>query len=338
MRTTVVATTLLAAFAIGATQFWACGQEMRESDVYQGQATERAAQNAIQPMVVLRIAQSLVDDLVPKNVEESFPIDTTVGATTFRGAGVATGSVEVDFHLGTSAAQFVVSIHGQTTKSFVGWQDPITFHARSRGPFVASSRVVFAGHQFAGQPTTAWSRPNVTIHRLCSRQRRLVGRVVRRIGRRRVAEARPKMRRYISERVQTSATEALDSVVSEVVTELNRLIADELVETIRMLEPSAADWQWQLSATKDYLQAAVGPHPATVPDMSQIQQPLKAEIELWVRLDPLDATALSLAAMWTDSHELLKSFLPREEAERLPREVGVRAVGDWAVINVGRPL
>lgn len=290
------------------------------------------------PEVVLRVSHDLLDELVPPSLSQTFEIDTTVESTRFRGNGIAAGLIDVQLEPDQDGAVFVVAIQGESRKHFSGSQDPIRFRARSDGPFTTTTRVTFDGRRFQTGVTRSWSRQSTSIHGLCSRQKGLVGKVVRQIGWQRVCDSRSKMNKYISERVENGVSDALDDVVVNLVDELNELIAGEIMSTLKEVNPTSENWTWQLSTGKDSLQAAVGPH--TKPNLLNVDplahQKLRADIEVWIRLSPEEATLLGLGGIWADSHDLLKGMLSKDQAALLPEDAKLEAIDNWALISIGR--
>jgi hypothetical protein len=171
---------------------------------------------------------------------------------------------------------------------------------------------------------------------MCSKQKRLIGKLVRHIGWKKVAEATPKMNKYVGNRVRDGVAEALEETIAELIQELEQLTTTELAATISELDAASADWRWRLSTEANYFQLEAGPPSDSPTTTGLARKPLEADIEVGIKLDSGDARLLALAGLWSDSHELLKSLLPPEEAQKLPSDVGVRSELDWAVLEIGR--
>lgn len=289
--------------------------------------------------VVLRVSHQLLDALAPSTLEQSYKIDATSKSTRIHGVGKASGAVGVRLQPADTGAVLIVEIRGETTNHFVGHQDPLKFYAHSGGPFRTTTRVMFDGRQFHQSKATSWSDQRTTIHRLCSRQQGLVGRVVRRIGWSKVRAARSKMNRSIGQRVQQDAAAAMDHAIEELVQELNKLMTKEIAAALHELDPSSETWRAHLSATDRYLQAAIGPLAEQVPKLgAETQTAMQSDIEIWLRRSAQDAVLTGLESIWDNSHHLLKHMLPAEDARLLPADVEIRAVGGWTVLGIGRKI
>ena len=141
------------------------------------------SENAIESCVVLRISHDLLDDLVPKTVHHPFDINTIVDSAKFKGSGVAQGKVDVQVQPIGKGAQFTIKISGETHEQFVGIRDPVKFYTRGSGPFLVTSQFRFDGIQFQKMRTISTSQQCVHTYQLCSKQRGLAGKLVRRIAR-----------------------------------------------------------------------------------------------------------------------------------------------------------
>ena len=182
---------------------------------------------------------------------------------------------------------------------------------KSSGSFHSASQVFFNGHSFSQEDTTCTSDQRTKITSLCSKQKGVAGRLVRRIGWKKVCEARSRINQRVTTRVEEGVSESLDEAVAEVVQELNGLIAGEVAEMLELLDKSSVNWQAHLSVTEKYMQAVIGPTESIDTNVArELPMATGADIEVWVRLSTQDAILLGLASVWNDSNDLLKSLLP----------------------------
>ena len=102
-------------------------------------------------------------------------------------------------------------------------------------------------------------------------------------------------------------------------------------ETIEKYFPETRDFEYQLATTDREILVAVGPTTAEFPDLPEP----KADVELWIKTRPIEAAFIQLVADWEIAHDLLREYVPEEEARAIADDISVESGDGWTVIRVG---
>ena len=137
----------------------------------------------------------------------------------------------------------------------------------------------------------------------------------------------------INQAVEQVAKEILadtfDKAAAELITELNKITRFEA--TVAKYFPEAKSYLYRLATTPDSLLAGVGAPDAYFP----ILPPAKAHIEVWLKTRPLEAMFLETLAEWNVAHDVLREFLPDEEAKTIADDLAVETVNGWSILRIG---
>jgi hypothetical protein len=104
--------------------------------------------------------------------------------------------------------------------------------------------------------------------------------------------------------------------------------------------PETKDWEFQMSADAQFLQAAYGPRGAAVPVLPENPGRLKdVRLELWLYSTTTEAQALAKLSKEPLAKRLIGKYLETilPELAALTENRSVDSIGSWLVISIGAP-
>ena len=91
-----------------------------------------------------------------------------------------------------------------------------------------------------------------------------------------------------------------------------------------------------LEQREESILAGAGPPGAGFPELPAARAGADASpVELWLKTRPAEAILLKLLVDWNLAHDLLRSYLPEEDAQQVAEDLSVETTGGWSVIRVG---
>lgn len=285
--------------------------------------------------IMIRFSKGLFESLTKHNVEMKVPIDRTVDGMKVSGQADGKGVTEIRFDESQSTGEFIIKVPGSADVSFQGDAGPATAHATSVVQFDTSKKIRFDGRVFTQGATTTESRGSTCVTRICPRRSGLIGRLVKRIGWRMARKSICDVNRQVEKVANEILRDTFDERATELITELNdihkELHESQFQATLQKYFPNSNSFDYQLQTLPDSIIAAVGAPNAKLPKLP----PAKSHIEIWLKTRPLEATFLELMVEWNVAHDLLKEYLPAEEAKLIAEDLKVETVDGWSVLRVG---
>jgi hypothetical protein len=300
--------------------------------IVEQQERTRLARNA---RLVVRVPLSVVERLTDREIRQEFPFQEEHGEFTITGTAHATGHVSFQLqpHNGRSHADDVlitVRVEGTTEQELLGRGTGIQIVGDGQGTFVATKPVCFDGQQFREKSETEVVATHETeIVRLESLEGTPLEGPTKFLTSRRAREALPVLNKVAEQRIEKTLREIVERTVAEGLARLNEV--QRIDETLAHLHPHAQDWRVRVSATDQFLQAALIPDGAPVPPLPAETPPT---LEVWMKLTRSQRAGLKILGEWRVAHRLFRRFVPAERAARIRDDVTVANVGDWTRVRI----
>ncbi len=296
------------------------------------QPNKAAESGGTQLELVLRVSEDYLRTLTKTEVHYSFPVSRTVDGMQVTGHVEATGTTRLEILPSPTRADFVISVHGTASSQFAVHAGPATVLASSSTLFTSQKRFSFDGVDYDQHPATAETDTCTRIGRICPRHGGIIGNVVKKVGRR-IAN-----RNWsdINQEVDRTANEYVVDKFEESATELDRKLdqLSEFDETVAIMQkhfPELADAQYHLAANDEFLLAGLGPPDASFPELP----PMQGKVELWLKTRPIEAAFLQIVVDWDLANDLLREYLPADEARKISDDITVETKNGWTVLRVG---
>ena len=300
--------------------------------VVEQQERTRLARNA---RLVVRVPLSVVERLTDREIRQEFPFQEEHGEFTITGTAHATGRVsfQLEPHNGRSHAddvRIMVRVEGTTEQELLGRGTGIQIVGDGQGTFVAAKAVCFDGQQFREKSETdVVATHDTEIVRLESLEGTPLEGPTKFLASRRAREALPVLNQVAERRIEKTLREIVDRTVGEGLARLNEV--QRIDETLAHLHPYAEDWRVTVSATDEFLQAALIPDGAAVPQLPRNTPPT---LEVWMKLTRSQRVGLKVLGEWRVAHRLFRRFVPPERAAQIRDDVTVANVGDWTRVRI----
>ena len=99
--------------------------------------------------------------------------------------------------------------------------------------------------------------------------------------------------------------------------------------------PLVSQRSYHLASTETSVLAGAGPQNAQLPTLPDEGD--DTLMEIWLRTTPGEALLLNILWDWERAYDLLREFLPEEEAKTIAKKVSVIRKDGWSVIQIGKP-
>lgn len=286
--------------------------------------------------VVMFVSEELFDDLTADSLELNLTIDQTQEGARFTGEGNAIARTTIDLLATPDATAFEVQISADAETNLHIDAGPASANAQTLSQVTATRRLMFDGVKFTPGEIDVDGESQTRILQVCSRRGGLVGRIVRRVAGRQLSEKRPRINSAVNDYVADFTREEISTKTNQLIVELNQ--TTPLEETIMAAFPETKDWIYYVTKTDDYIRADAGPRGARLAELpAEEMESDEVPIEVWIHLRPAEKVMASLLLKWNRAHDLLKQFLPEEEAALLADDVSYDMLQSWLRIRVGAP-
>ena len=290
--------------------------------------------------IVLVVSKTTIDALVQDEVEIKIPIKRDVQGIPVTGEAVGRGIPRVDFVPSSDSGRFMVIVDGTAEGHVSSTVGPATVHFSTIATFHSEKQVAFNGVNFFGLPTQTRNCNQTKIDQICSRPRRLAGRLVRRVAgcvaRRNKCEIDHEMVIATRELIN----ETFDEISENLVSSLD--VSFPFGDLIRKHFPETEDWTFSLITRSDSIVTGIGPPDARLSaefregrehELLGDQPPALAEI--WLKTTPGQAAMLQLVADWDLAYDVLRDKVDPAIANLLVGEVKLVNITGWSVLRVG---
>lgn len=285
--------------------------------------------------LVVRVPVSVVERLTDREIHQDFPIQEVHGEFTITGTAQATGRVsfQLEPHNGRSREEDVVitvRVQGTTENELLGRGTGVQIVGDGRGTFVATKPVCFDGRRFREKSQTEVVATHETdIIRLETLDGTPLEGATKFLASRRAREALPVLNKVAKQRIEETVRKVVDQTVADGLTRLNEV--QRIDETLAHLHPNLQHWRVRVSATDEFLQAALIPEGASAPQLPKETPPT---LEVWMKLTRSQRVGLRVLGEWRLAHRLFRRFVPPERAARIRDDVSFADVGDWTRLRI----
>ena len=298
-----------------------------------GQQDEPQGSNAGGPEieVVIRFSKQLFESLTQQTIEMNFPIDRTVEGMAVTGTVDATGQTKIELLNSADGAEFVISVPGIANASFHTDAGPAIAYASSVSNFTSEKRIRFDGENFIQGPTTASAQSCACVDRICPKRSGPIGKVVKKAGWCIARNNIEKIRSAVDEAAEEIVAQTFDEKATDLLEMLNQISVEGLDEIVAKYFPETTDHIDFLATLSDSIVAGAGPPGAQFPKLP----PAAAHVELWLKTRPLEAAFLELLVQWNVAHDVLKTFVSKEEAKLILEDLTIETMDGWTVLRIG---
>jgi len=288
-----------------------------------------------QPVVVIRLTHELFKVLVTEDVYYTLTEDRASEGVRINAEAVATGKADMQLDTSGEHPVFTVRLIGEASTRLALDSGPATALARSTTPFTSAQRITYDGKRFfEGEPHVE-AAGRTRLVRVCSRRRGFFGLLVRRVARRKLTEAEPKINREVDAFTRDFVAEKLEEVKESFFSDLTRV---NILETaIRTAFPDSHSWCYRISSDEQYVVVTLGPDDAAEPDLPVLEQPSEFPLLLWVRMTPEQALLAQILLVSDSSDQIIRRLAPEKIADVLEGNVPMRTFDGWIELKASQP-
>ncbi len=296
--------------------------------------------------ILVRIRGDAVGAHSAEQVHLTSPVRTVILGTPVTGTSQTSGIIHVKSSANDEAASFKVHFVGTVRTRTVGISGPARVYSHSSTNFSVVRQLSFSPLSgFTAFESQYQGDTRLVTDDVQSTLPRLRGRIVRRIGWRKVGESKAITQRIAWQRTHDEICHAFDCKVNEQVASLNKQL--NVAGYVRgMLGDSQIDVQ--VCSTDDCIQFALGRVSDVKETAEKVQPPaamkheLKVPLEIWVHRSVIDSrlpAAAEALSVVPQSTNMVTATLPLLQALALqdhkPTEgLGIRFRDDWVVIEL----
>jgi len=288
-----------------------------------------------QPVVVIRLTHELFKVLVTEDVYYTLSEDRTAEGVRINADAVATGKADMKLDTSGEHPVFTVRLIGEASTRLKLDSGPAVAYARSTTPFTSSQRITYDGKRFfEGEPSVE-ARGRTRLERICSRRRGPLGLLVRRIARRKLDEAEPKINREVDAFTRDFVAGKLEEVKESFFSDLTRV--NVLEKAVRAAFPDSEAWVYRISSDERHVVVTLGPGDAAEPDLPSLEQPSEFPLLIWLRMTPELALLAQVLLVSDSTDQIIRQLAPERIAEVLEGNVHIRTFDGWMELKASQP-
>lgn len=316
---------------------WVAGVTVLALAVGSGYLAERreTSQLARDARLVVRVPVSVVDRLTANEIHQEFPIQEQFQDFKITGRANATGNVslQVEPNFGVSPNNdVVINVHviGETDNELIGERAAVRIIGSGQGTFEAVKPIRFDGRSFYGPDVTQVTATHETeIIELTDLDGEPLSGSTKFLTSRKARQALPLLNAAARQRIESKVQEVVDQRITETIQRLNRV--DRMDEALARLHPDMDEWTVRVSATNEFVQAALIPQGGELPQLPNEPPPT---LEVWMRLTRSQRARIKLLGEWQLAHELFRQFVPPERAEQIVDDVRIAQIDGWTRLRI----
>jgi len=288
-----------------------------------------------QPVVVIRLTHELFKVLVTEDVYYTLTEDRTAEGVRINAEAVATGKADMKLDTSGKHPVFTVRLIGEASTRLKLDSGPAVAYARSTTPFTSAQRITYDGERFfEGEPSVE-ARGRTRLERVCSRRRGPLGLLVRRIARRKLGEAEPKINREVDAFTEDFVAGKLEEVKESFFSDLTRV--NVLEKAVRAAFPDSESWVYRLSSDERYVVVMLGPEDAAQPNLPALGEPSEFPLLIWMRMTPEQALLAQVLLVSNGTDQLIRQLAPKKIADVLEGNVHIRTFDGWMELKASQP-
>lgn len=314
------------------------GLVAQRSDAQEAIVTPDLPAPQLRGQMVMRISEELLERLFARDIDKHTTVDRWVLGTHARGKAHTVGHADVDTEDSNDEAAFRVVIKGASHSRTVGHNGPAIIHTRTATHWEVVKQVRFDGERFTTSPGTISSNTKLTPMGVDSTLPGLRGRLVRRVGSRRVCECKSTAERINQKQTSEKILSQVDEIVDSRVEQLNQRIYTRpiLKHLLPMLESPVVE----LSTNNKCIHIAFAGGDSQLATVCPLDRLDPSETELWIYLPLLGLPDAVLPDSMDNALDWLKQLMPNfkfpesdsPEPEALS-SLAVKVIDDWIVLH-----
>jgi hypothetical protein len=279
--------------------------------------------------ILIRVSKTLFISLTQARIETTIPVNRTDDGIRTTGSVFAQGDTHIELTTSETTSEFVVSVTGKADAALKSDAGPAMVYSSSSTNFIAQKRFSFDGINFSHGKTEVSTGTCVNVDRICPKRRGPIGRIVKKVGRCMASRQQDELNKKLDSVAQKMITDSFDKNGAILLEELNK--TTDFEKAVDEYFPEVKSFRYQLATKEDALIAGVGEPDAKFPDLP----PAAAHVEVWLKTRPLEAAFIKMLADAEVGHDLLREFLPEDEAKAVAEDVNVKTINGWTVIRIG---
>ena len=193
----------------------------------------------------LQVPATTLGSLTSRPVYEVEPIRETQGKATITGQAVLTGTAMMLPVTGAYPGQCEVRFSGVVQSTMNGRQGPVSFVLSGNTQLNAGKGVVLQADRFWVLPAVANAQSDLRTQQVCSTLQGGIGKLVRRIAGKKIAEERPQGQRDLSDRSRDSFLEQFNEDVAKEIAEARVDFEKEVLRSLLRLNTEADSINFQ---------------------------------------------------------------------------------------------
>lgn len=286
--------------------------------------------------VVVRVSKEMFEDLTRHSIDMTVPVNRRVEQYTITGEANGKGVTDIELIESDEHAQCVISVTGTVVGRLRSDVGPAIARMTTRAKFRTEKTVRFDGDDFLGLPTDTTARNCSNIDSVCAKKRGPIGRIVEVIGTKIAKKSLPEVNLAAQNATTEILSDTMEKAVAELIAELN--VDMQIGPLVDKYFPETAEWKPRLATRSNYMQAGFGPPASEFPKhLSPSDDEISALAEIWVRLTPGQAMLVNLMSDLDVGYDLLREYMPDEEARALADDIKIDRREEWTVISYGSP-
>ena len=323
---------LLVVLSMGSTSIQLIAQQPSETQETIESVGERIPLStedaALKGVMILRVSEHYLEELFARDIDKETQVNRVVLGTRAHGTAHTTGRADVDTKPDVDDAAFYVRIYGSTTSQTIGRNGPAIIRSSSVTDWTCQKIVRFTGERFMSGLATIESKTRITPLGVDTNLRGLRGRIVKRVGTRRVRECNGQAERITGRNTEKKVLADVDRIVDQRIETLNQRVRSRPL--MSLLLPRLDDMGITFSSSSKCINVSfAGGESSPLAKVCPVQGLDPSDTELWFQTaliaKPEDG---GISEMIDDGGAWLSKMLPDLE---LP---GIDVTGDQGLIPI----
>ena len=280
------------------------------------------------PNLVLKVSAHSLGDMTVTHENEVEPVQRSKDGVQITGHATARGSARLyPVYGGLEGGRCEVRFSGDVVTCLHGSKGPASFDLRGDTTLFASKPVRLTAFQLDVDQSQVQAKTKMTTLRVCSKPKRMIGRLVRRIAGNQIRKEDPATRRDISKEAADSFVKRFDEQVRDEISEAQRSLQNDVHTPLRRLDlsPRLFDFYTDPQALQVSLKFGSG-----VAKPSESLPPINTPYDLQVMVHESMINSICESLLSGRPIESLREVpmilgakLPEEDLAKIPDDVGL---------------
>ena len=158
---------------------------------------------------------------------------------------------------------------------------------------------------------------------------------MRRVARRKLGEAEPKINREVDAFTRDFVAGKLEEVKESFFSDLTRV--NVLEKAVRAAFPDSESWVYRISSDEQYVMVTLGPEDAAEPELAALEEPSEFPLMLWMRMTPEQAMLAQILLVSDSTDQIIRQLAPEKIADVLEGNVHIRTFDGWMELKASQP-